>query len=123
VSAAGISTLVLAVVAPAASAADAAPPAAVTVVAPGNGTLVEGAPRFSWRIDAPTDGPVTVTHQLATDLAVHAGRHDDDAAVLRRRLLDGLPAGPRVSRPPLPARQLERGRERREPDVDVPRGR
>lgn len=68
-SAARISTLVLAVVALAASAADAAPPAAVTLVAPGNGTLVEGAPSFSWRIDAQTNGPVTVTHQVATDLA------------------------------------------------------
>ena len=50
-SAARISTLVLA------------------VVAAGNGTLVEGAPSFSWRIDAQTNGPVTVTHQVATDLA------------------------------------------------------
>ena len=68
VSAVRISTLVLAAVV-LAGAADAAPPAAVTLLAPANGTLVEGAPSFSWRIDASTGGPVTVTHQVATDLA------------------------------------------------------
>lgn len=69
VSAARIPSLILAVVALAASAAQAAPPTIVTLLAPANGTLVEGAPSFSWRIDAPANGPVTVTHQVATDLA------------------------------------------------------
>ena len=66
--AARISTLVLAAVALAA-AADAAPQASVTLLSPANGTLVEGPPSFSWRLDAAASGAVTVTHQVASDLA------------------------------------------------------
>ena len=69
-SAARISLLALAAVA-LSGAADAAPQPAVTLLGPANGTLVEGPPSFAWRIDAPTNAqtPVTVTHQVATDLA------------------------------------------------------
>jgi hypothetical protein len=43
----------------------------ITLLSPGNGTLVEGAVAFRWRIDsAPTAyGAVAVTHQVATDQA------------------------------------------------------
>jgi hypothetical protein len=44
----------------------------VTLLAPGNGTLVEGAVTFSWRVDsaAPVSGAVAVTHQVASDIAL-----------------------------------------------------
>lgn len=44
----------------------------VTLLAPGNGTLVEGAVAFRWRVDsdvATAQGSVTVTHQVAADVA------------------------------------------------------
>jgi hypothetical protein len=44
----------------------------ITLLSPGNGTLVEGAVAFRWRIDSasPTGyGAVAVTHQVATDQA------------------------------------------------------
>jgi hypothetical protein len=50
-------------------AADAAQQPAVTLLAPANGTLVEGQPSFAWRIDVAQQGPVTVAHQVASDLA------------------------------------------------------
>jgi hypothetical protein len=51
----------------------------ITLLAPGNGSLAEGAPSapgavtFSWRIDwpkTPTSGTVTVVHRLAADQAL-----------------------------------------------------
>jgi hypothetical protein len=47
-----------------------APQPAITLLSPGNGTLVEGAVAFRWRIDSATPtayGAVSVTHQVATD--------------------------------------------------------
>lgn len=44
----------------------------VTLLSPGNGTLVEGVAAFRWHVDSPTpasSGVVAVTHQVATDLA------------------------------------------------------
>lgn len=43
----------------------------VTLLAPGNGTLVSGAVAFRWRVDSDvtTAGSVTVTHQVAADVA------------------------------------------------------
>lgn len=54
------------------STAVAATAPSVTLLTPGNGTLVEGAPTFSWRIDSPqpVPGTVTVTHRVATDIAL-----------------------------------------------------
>jgi hypothetical protein len=46
--------------------------ASVTLLAPGNGTLVQGAVAFRWRVDsdaATAQGSVTVTHQVAADVA------------------------------------------------------
>jgi hypothetical protein len=55
-----------------ASTAVAATAPSVTLLAPGNGTLVEGAPTFRWPIDSPhpVAGTVTVTHRVATDIAL-----------------------------------------------------
>jgi hypothetical protein len=46
--------------------------ATITLLTPGNGTLVEGAPVFRWRVDQaqPAAGTVTVTHRLGTDVAL-----------------------------------------------------
>lgn len=54
------------------STAVAATAPSVTLLTPGNGTLVEGAPTFRWRIDSPQPvaGTVTVTHRVATDIAL-----------------------------------------------------
>lgn len=43
----------------------------VTLLAPANGTLVQGAVAFRWRVDSDqaAAGTVTVTHQLAADVA------------------------------------------------------
>jgi hypothetical protein len=57
----------------ASTAVAAPPPATVTLLAPGNGTLVEGAPTFRWRIDLAQPAPagtVTVTHRVATDVGL-----------------------------------------------------
>jgi hypothetical protein len=75
VSAAWIRVVLLAVLAGFASTAVAAPPppATVTLLAPGNGTLVEGTPTFRWQIDVaqpPTAGTVTITHRVGTDVAL-----------------------------------------------------
>jgi hypothetical protein len=45
---------------------------AITLLSPGNGTLVEGAVAFGWRVDsaANVSGAVTVTHQVASDIAI-----------------------------------------------------
>jgi hypothetical protein len=45
--------------------------ASVTLLAPGNGTLVSGAVAFRWRVDSdvPAAGSVRVTHQVAADVA------------------------------------------------------
>ena len=56
----------------AATALAAPPQASVTLLAPGNGTLVEGAPTFRWRVDPAqpaAGGTVTVTHRVADDVA------------------------------------------------------
>lgn len=48
-------------------------PPTITLLTPGNGTLVEGAPTFRWRIDSTVPaagGTVTVTHRVAGDLAL-----------------------------------------------------
>ena len=56
------------------STAFAAPtPPTVTLLTPGNGTLVEGAPTFRWRIDSTAPaagGTVTVTHRVGADVAL-----------------------------------------------------
>ena len=56
------------------STAFAAPtPPTITLLTPGNGTLVEGAPTFRWRIDSTVPaagGTVTVTHRVASDVAM-----------------------------------------------------
>jgi hypothetical protein len=74
VSAAWIRIALLALLAGFASTAFAAPPpATVTLLAPGNGILVEGAPTFRWRIDGAQPaaaGTVTVTHRVATDVGL-----------------------------------------------------
>jgi hypothetical protein len=74
VSAAWIRIALLALLAAFASTAVAAtPPGTVTLLAPGNGTLVEGSPTFRWRVDlaqAPAAGTVTVTHRVGTDVAL-----------------------------------------------------
>lgn len=44
----------------------------VTLLAPANGTLVQGAVEFRWRVDsdeASPNGAVTVTHQVAADVS------------------------------------------------------
>jgi hypothetical protein len=65
-------TALLALLVGFASTAAAATAPSVTLLAPGNGTLVDGAPTFRWRIDAPQPaaGTVTVTHRVATDIAL-----------------------------------------------------
>jgi hypothetical protein len=50
-------------------AADAAPQPVVTLLAPANGTLVQGQPSFTWRLDSAQQGPLVVTHQVASDVA------------------------------------------------------
>ena len=63
-----LTLLALAALAPAGAAAGPAP--SVTLLAPGNGTLVEGAPpAFRWQIDVPnaTSGQVTITHRVGAD--------------------------------------------------------
>jgi hypothetical protein len=73
--AAGIRALILAALGACALAGSAQAPAqvaqpTVTLLSPGNGTLVEGAVAFRWRIDSATPtayGAVSVTHQVATD--------------------------------------------------------
>jgi hypothetical protein len=57
----------------ASTAVAASPPATVTLLAPGIGTLVEGTPTFRWRIDLAQPlaaGTVTVTHRVGTDVAL-----------------------------------------------------
>jgi hypothetical protein len=66
--AAWIRIAVLALFAGFVSAAVAAQQPTITLIAPGNGTLVQGSPSFQWRVDAPAGtGPVAVTHQVAAD--------------------------------------------------------
>jgi hypothetical protein len=73
--AARIRALLLTALATCALAASAQAPAqvsqpTVTLLSPGNGTLVAGAVAFSWRIDSATptaNGAVAVIHQVATD--------------------------------------------------------
>jgi hypothetical protein len=64
----------LAVLAGFATTALAAPPqATVTLLAPGNGTLVEGTPTFRWRVDSAqpaAGGTVTVTHRVGDDVGL-----------------------------------------------------
>lgn len=57
----------------ASTAVAAPPPATVTLLAPGIGTLVEGSPTFRWRIDLAqplAGGTVAITHRVGTDVAL-----------------------------------------------------